>query len=164
MDLNARKDHFSRAVVRAVAAAAGVGANVPEFDQNSEDINFAAPDGPDGPGPKLDAQLKSSQNVAPTGDAFPFDLKVKNYNELRYPAGQLYVPRILVVVHVPPDPDDWFKCDPERIVMQRCAYWVNLAGREPTDNKETVRIDVPTAQVFDPAALRANLRRPGEAL
>jgi hypothetical protein len=42
MDLNARKDHFSRAVVRAIAAAAGVAATVPEFDQNSEDINFAA--------------------------------------------------------------------------------------------------------------------------
>ena len=42
MDLNARKDHFSRAVVRAVAAAAGVGASVPELDQDSEDIEFAA--------------------------------------------------------------------------------------------------------------------------
>jgi Domain of unknown function (DUF4365) len=164
MDLNARKDHFSRAVVRAVAAAAGVGATVPEFDQNSEDITFAAPDGPDGPGAKLDAQLKCSQNINPNGDTFPFDLEVKNYNALRHPADKLYVPRLLVVVHVPPDPDDWFKCDPDKIVMQRCAYWVNLAGGAETDNQTTIRIEVPTAQVFDPAALRANLRRPGEAL
>jgi hypothetical protein len=164
MDLNARKDHFSRAVVRAIAAAAGVGATVPEFDQNSEDINFAAPDEPEGPGAKLDAQLKCSQNIDPAGETFPFDLPVKNYNALRQPTDNLFVPRLLVVVHVPADPDDWFRCDPEKIVMQRCAYWVDLAGREATDNQTTIRIEVPTAQVFDPAALRANLRRPGEAL
>lgn len=113
MDLNARKDHFSRAVVRAIAAAAGVGAHVPELDQNSEDIEFSAPDTQEGPGPKLAGQLKCSENIDPSGESFPFDLPIKNYNDLRWPADSLYVPRILVLVHVPKDPEDWFACDPE---------------------------------------------------
>jgi hypothetical protein len=164
MDLNARKDHFSRAVARAIAAAAGVAASVPEHDQDSIDMCFAAPDSPEGPGPKLDAQLKCSQNVVPNGNAFPFDLGVKNYDDLRWPADSRYVPRILVVVHVPTDPADWFKCDPGQIVMKRCAYWVDLAGEPATTNTDTIRVKVPTAQIFDPGALLENLRRPGEQL
>lgn len=164
MDLNARKDHFSRAVVRAIAATAGVGATVPEFDQNSEDIEFAAPDTADGPGPKLAGQLKCSQNIEPAGDTFPYDLPIKNYNELRWPADGLYVPRILVLVHVPPEPEDWFSCDPEQIIMRRCAYWMSLAGQAAVENVAAVRIHVPTAQIFDVEALRENLRRPGDAL
>lgn len=164
MDLNARKDHFSRAVVRAVSAAAGIVATVPEHDQDSVDMTFAAPDSKDGPGPRLDAQLKCSENLAPSGEAFSFDLKVKNYNDLRHPAGSRYVPRILVVVHVPPDPADWFKCDPEQIVMRRCAYWVSLAGAPSTTNTATVAVQIPTAQVFNPESLLGHLRRPGEGL
>jgi hypothetical protein len=164
MDLNTRKDHFSRAVVRAIAAAAGIGASVPELDQNSEDIEFAAPDTDDGPGPKLAGQLKCSQNIDPSGDSFPYDLPIKNYNELRWPASKLYVPRVLILVHVPVEPADWFSCDPEQIVMRRCAYWMNLAGREAVDNVASVRVHVPTEQVFDVSALRENLKAPGEAL
>lgn len=164
MDLNARKDHFSRAIVRAIAAAAGVGANVPELDQNSEDINFAATDSDDGPGPKLDGQLKASQNIDPSGPSFTFDLNVKNYNDLRWPVETLYVPRILILIHIPPDPSGWMDCDPERIVLRRCAYWVSLAGAPATANTSTVAITVPTDQVFDVDALHNNLRAPGAAL
>jgi hypothetical protein len=164
MDLNTRKDHFSRAVVRAIAAAAGVRATVPEQDENSEDITFVAPDGLKGPGPKLDAQLKSTQNVTPQNGSFPYDLKVKNYNDLRYRSDQLFVPRILIVVHVPSDPDDWYKCDSEQIVMRRCAYWVDLAGAPPTQNQATVRIEVPVDQILDPPSLRDRLRPPGAEL
>src|SRR4249919_756186 len=67
MDVSARKDHFSRAVVRAIAAAEGVKADVPEQDENSCDIEFAAPDTATGPGGRLTAQLKCSENVDPTG-------------------------------------------------------------------------------------------------
>src|SRR4051812_17473424 len=84
MDLNAQKDHFSRAVVRAVAAVAGVTATVPEHDQDSIDFTFAAPDTDTEPGARLDAQLKCSQNIEPSNGVFSFDLPVKNYNDLRW--------------------------------------------------------------------------------
>ena len=163
MDLNARKDHFSRAIVRAVAATAGVRATVPEHDEDSEDISFAAPDA-DTPGAKLDAQLKCSQNVTPEGDAFSFTLPVKNYNDLRWPEHELYVPRILIVIHVPADPAEWMGCAPDKITLKRCAYWVSLAGAAPTENTSTVTVKIPTEQVFDAAALLAQLAPPGAAL
>lgn len=48
--------------------------------------------------------------------------------------------------------------------MRRCAYWMSLAGQGPVDNETSVRVHVPTSQVFDVAALRNNLKVPGEAL
>lgn len=164
MDLNSRKDHFSRAVVRAVAATAGVKATVPEQDEDSEDITFSAPDTDAAPGAKLDAQLKCSQNIEAEGNAFSFSLGVKNYNDLRWPTEELYVPRILIVVHVPPNPAEWMVSDPEKMTLKRCAYWVSLAGAEPTENVSTVNVKIPTEQLFDAAALLARLAPPGAAL
>lgn len=162
MDLNSRKDHFSRAVVRAVAATAGVTATVPEHDQDSADMSFAAPDTNEAPGARLDAQLKCSQNISPQDGRFSYALPVKNYNDLRW--AELYVPRILIVVHVPANPAEWMTTGPDRMVLKRCAYWVSLAGAGETENTSTVSITIPTEQVFDPAALIANLARPGAAL
>lgn len=91
MDLNSQKDHFSRAVVRAVAATAGVKATVPEQDEDSEDVTFTAPSTVAAPGAKLDAQLKCSQNISPEEGQFSYPLAVKNYNDLRWPVGERYV-------------------------------------------------------------------------
>jgi hypothetical protein len=163
MDLNSRKDHFSRAVVRAIAATAGVAATVPEHDQDSIDMTFAASDAVT-PGAKLDAQLKCSQNVEHDGNGFSFALPVKNYDDLRWPEDTLYVPRILIVVHVPPNPADWLISEPEKMTLKRCAYWVSLAGANATENTSTVSVNIPSEQVFDPAALLARLAPPGSAL
>lgn len=160
MDLNARKDHFSRAVVRAVAATAGVKATVPELDEDSEDITFKAPDTTK-PGAKLDAQLKCTQNLDINGDSFSYPLDVKNYNDLRWQREELYVPRILIVVHVPADPDEWMACATDQIVLKRCAYWASLAGQPATENTSTIGVTISTERVFDPIALLSNLDAPG---
>lgn len=153
MDLNSRKDHFSRAVVRAVAASAGIKATVPEQDEDSEDVTFSASDTDEAPGGKLDAQLKCSQNISAQNGYFSFPLPVKNYDDLRWPEDVLYVPRILIVVHVPADPAEWMVSDPEKMTLKRCAYWVSLAGADATENASTINVTIPTEQVFDPAAL-----------
>lgn len=162
MDLNACKDDYSRAVVRAIAAAAGVAASVPERDQDSIDLNLVAPDTHDAGGPQLDVQLKCSQNIDPSSDRFSFELPVKNYNDLR--RLPVYVPRVLVLVHVPADRQEWIACGPEQMVLKRCAYWTSLAGEPETPNTSTVAVTVPTEQVFGVEALLSNLKRPGELL
>jgi hypothetical protein len=164
MDLNAQKDHFSRAVVRAVAATAGIKATVPELDEDSEDVTFTAPSTDEAPSRKLDAQLKFSENIRPQDGAFSFPLEVKNYNDLRWPDSERYVPIILIVVHVPADPAEWMISDPDRIVLKRCAYWVSLAGAPATENTSSVSVRISTEQVFAPASLTAHLVPPGAAL
>lgn len=163
MDLNDRMDHFSRAVARAVAACAGVASTVPEHDQDSIDINFVASD-TDRPGAKLDAQLKSSKNITPTNGSFPYELKVKNYNDLRYPSEELYVPRILIVVHLPEDPKSWMDGNVDSMTLRHCAYWKNLAGAPETRNQRSISVDMPTDQIFCSDSLLAQMALPGEGL
>jgi hypothetical protein len=160
MDPNHQKDHFSRAVVRALAAAAGVGATVPEYDQNSRDVLFTADDTPDAPGLELQAQLKCTSGVDLTADEFTFQLPVRDYERLRQTGA--YIPRILIVVVVPDDPTDWIvTTSPEQIALKRCAYWRSLAGKPSTTNTSSVGVKMRTADVFDVAALLNNLQRPG---
>jgi hypothetical protein len=162
MNLNDRKDHFSRAVVRAVAATAGVPATVPEHDHGSRDITFQAVDTQEAVGRALDAQLKCTAGVDTSGDDFSFDLPVHNYQALRKVPRM--VPIILVVVVVPDDPDTWVTLDSEQMVLRKCAYWQSLSGFPETDNTSTVAVKIPTSQVFDCNALHANLAEPGEDL
>lgn len=158
MDLNAQKDHFSRAVVRAVAAAAAIKCDVPSHDEDSIDFELVAPDAhPTVPGRRLSIQAKSGQNCAPQNGTISYPLPIKNYNDLR---GTAYVPRILVVVHVPSDPAEWIASDPERMVFRRCAYWTTLAGEPETTNTSTVTVTIPSDQVFDVDALEGCMTLP----
>jgi Domain of unknown function (DUF4365) len=127
-------------------------------------VTFTAPGTDTAPGAKLDAQLKCSQNISPRNGRFAFALPVKNYNDLRWSEAELYVPRILIVVHVPDDPAEWLVSHPDRMVLKRCAYWVSLAGAPATKKASTVNVSIPTEQVFAPAALIAKLAPPGAAL
>jgi hypothetical protein len=163
MHITHQQDYFSRAVVHAVAAAAGVASDIPPYDQNSKDIHFEMEDTEDAAGPQLDAQLKCVTTVDVFGTEFSYDLDVKNYKDLIKPV--TYVPRILILVVVPPDPVDWLLAvSPETITLKRCAYWVSLHGQPPTTNTSTIAVKIPTSQVFDVAGLLSNLQPPGEAL
>jgi hypothetical protein len=89
-----------------------------------------------------------------------YDLKAKNYEELRHT--DLQVPRILVVVAVPPDVSAWVEQDEERLLMRYCGWWVSLRGLDASTNTSTVRVEVPRAQRFDVAGLTALMDRLGQ--
>ena len=164
MHITAQKDHFSRAVVRAVAAAAGIDASVPPHDQNSKDIEFTAPDVAGVAGGQLAAQLKCTHTVDTSAESFTYDLDIKDYDRLRVEREKLYVPRVLILVDVPEDPEDWILSKPEQMVLKRCAYLVSLTGLPATSNTSTVAVKIPTEQVFDVQGLLGNLKPPGDAL
>ncbi len=149
------QSEFGVAYVRAVAHAAGF------FTQEANRLLDG--DGVDltvfqrGPGgvvrsPRLDLQVKTTITL-PLADPFPHDLEAKNHQELTSTEWQ--VPRILVVVVVPPAPADWVEADEERLVLLRCGYWLSLRGGAPTTNSSTHRVQIPRAQVFHVDPLRA---------
>ncbi len=75
------------------------------------------------------------------------------YDDLR--SKTVDIPRILVVLCLPPDPAAWLAHSADQLVLKRCANWVNLrgAGPKPKDNTSGVTVKLPKAQVFSPAGL-----------
>jgi hypothetical protein len=162
MYISHQQEAFSLAYVRAVAAAAGFRVQEgTQPDDDSVDLTIAAR-GPGGTvrSPKLDLQIKSRLGRPMEEPTWPYDLKAKNYEDLRHT--DLQVPRILVVVAVPHDVSAWIEQDEERLLMRYCGWWVSLRGLDASTNTSTVRLDVPRLQHFDVASLAALMDRLGQ--
>jgi len=147
-----QKEQFSIGYVRAVAAAARVNIYRLEVDADSIDIGFAVKSVAGSPvSPKLDAQLKCVTELAGTDSEWRYPLKIKNYNEL---VGEHYVPRILVVVLIPPDVTHWIRQSTDSLVLCRCGYWASLRPLDPSENDASVTVSISRTAVFSPEALR----------
>ena len=162
--LNDLKSEFSHAYVRAVAHAAGYFVQEANraFDGDGVDLTLLDR----GPGgvvrsPRLEVQLKATADAI-VGDPFPFDLSVKNYDELR--AENVQTPRILVVVVVPADIATWVSASENELVVRHCGYWVSLLGAAESPNTATVRVRLSRASCFhvDPVKAMMNRIREGD--
>jgi hypothetical protein len=97
-------------------------------------------------------QVKSYSGEA-QGDPWAYDLDVKSYRDLI--ATEYQVPRVLLVVRVPADVQDWMVHSEDQLVLRRCGYWHSLRGAPPTLNTSTTRVQILRANVFDATALTA---------
>jgi len=157
--LNNLEAGFSHAYVRAIAHAAGYFAEEAgrERDNDGVDLELFSRDAHGVVrSPTVCLQVKATQ-TNPQKDPIPFDLDVKNYDELRATSWQ--VPRILVVVFVPKDPDQWAQCSRSQLVLRRCGYWQSLRGEPRTSNSSTIRVTIPRTNLLDVAAVQAIMDR-----
>lgn len=147
-----QKEQFSIAYVRAVAAAARVVTCQRDVDADSIDIGFAVKSvaGCHTP-PRLEAQIKCTTHLGGSESVWRYRLKVKNYNEL---LGTHYIPRILIVVSIPPSVSDWINQTEECLSLYKCGYWVSLRGLDRSKSTSKVTISIPKDQVFSPDAFR----------
>jgi hypothetical protein len=156
MELNQRKQAFSVAYARAVASVAGFTVYSPEVDDDSVDLGIAA--GSSHPRrPRLEAQMKCSADDVLGASSFPFFLIKKNYDDLR--VVELVVPRILVVVRVPPDPNDWLDITEERALLRFSGYWHSLRGAQDTSNESGITVHIQRSRLFDAAQLKELMAR-----
>ena len=143
MHITNQMEQFSIAYVKAIAAQAGVNPYKYDVDDDSIDIGFAIKDNKRS---HIGIQLKcTGKAVDPNKEAFPFDLPIKNYNDLR---GETTIPRLLVVVCVPENTDEWTKQTEEELCLRHCGYWCSLEGMPETENKTSVRIQIPRKNIF----------------
>jgi hypothetical protein len=157
-----QKEQFSIAYLRAIVAVAGYNITSVEVDEDSIDIGLRGNrrDGTLRKAPVLDVQAKCTATDDGQGLHLPFDLSIKNYDDLR--ESSRHVPLILVVVCVPPDLASWLEETPEHTAMRRCAYWISVRGQQPTANTTTCRVQVPRAQRFTVAAVHEIMSRLGD--
>ena len=102
--------------------------------------------------PAIELQLKATVNLgSPTGGYFRFALKKRNYDLL---IAESQTPRLLMVLDLPDDEDEWMTISEESLVLRRRAYWANLAGLEERTNLATVTVRIPCRNVFDVPSLQ----------
>jgi hypothetical protein len=145
------KEDFGEAYVKAVAAAAGCWVQWFSRDYDGVDgqITRYGHEGtfPDNP---LRFQLKTTHAAVTVDDGLRYELPVKNYDKLRVRRGPSAV---LIVVVVPESPSDWISQDDTQLIMTRAGYWRSLYGAAETTNRASIAVTMPTAQLFDVAAL-----------
>ncbi len=159
MTLNDLKSEFSHAYVRAVAHAAGYFVHEANrsYDADGVDLTlFSRSPAGTVRSPRLDLQLKATAATV-AESPFPYDLDVKNYDELR--SEQLQVPRILVVVSVPDTTASWVTATEDELVLRRCGYWKSLRGEAATVNRATVRIRIDRSACFHVDQVKAIMDR-----
>lgn len=107
--------------------------------------------------PSLDLQLKATTVLGESRNgSFSFRLKVSTYDDLR---NRTLVPRLLVVLDLPGNQEDWLEVTPENLVLRRCAYWMSLCGLGTAIGEKSVTVHIPEENVFDTEQLRRLIQR-----
>jgi hypothetical protein len=160
MELNMRKEQYSYAYIRAVASVAGFSCTKPEVDDDSIDMTIAKRGG-NGTirSPRVDAQVKCSAADIVGLFTVDFSLKLKNYDELR--SEDVLVPRILIVVVVPEQLDEWLGHSETEMSMRHCGYWTSLRGAPASPNSTSHTVNLPRTQFFTYQELAAMMARIG---
>ena len=157
---NLQMEEFSLAYISAVAAQAGYQVTRPKVDLDSVDGVLMASFGRR---PRIEFQAKATARDMLRADSLHFPLPVKNYNELR---ADTRTPRILIVVLVPQEKDQWVKQTTDELCLRHCGYWLSLEGSPAVPNTSSVSVAIPTTNIFDGAQLGDLMTRAdaGEAL
>lgn len=160
MQITHRMEQFSSAYVRAIASVVGCVISKPEYDEDSVDFSLSRR-GKHGYiySPNVDVQLKCSYSVPVENGHIKFPLSIKNYNELR--SVNVSNPRILILVIIPRDIDQWLDHNEQRLVLHHCGYWTTLRGLPETNNTTSVTIDIPQNQTFSTFALKTIMDKVG---
>ena len=146
---NDQAERLSMAYAHAVAARAGYVTAVYDLDRDGIDLRIQA--GGD-MRPALELQMKATINLRQTdAENFSFRLPVRNYNLLRI---RTMTPRLLVVLDLPRDEQQWLTITEDQLVIRHRAYWLNLRDYEETSYPERVPVPIPRANLFDVAGLR----------
>jgi Domain of unknown function (DUF4365) len=158
MDINQRKEQFSKAYIHAVATIAGYSVSRPDVDDDSIDLALAAKgEGDTARRPRIELQAKCTHSNNGDEENFVYDLKIKNYDDLRI---ETIVPRILVVVVVPDlDFNLWMRYTEDEMCLRHRGYWCSILGYPDTPNDTTVRVSMPRTNLFSPDNLRAMMER-----
>lgn len=100
----------------------------------------------------FDFQTKTTHNWTLEGGEIVYDLEAEAYNDLVSRAGTGALPFLLVLLCIPNDDTVWLDVTAERLILQKCAYWLQIDG-VITNNVATRRVRIPVANVFTPTAV-----------
>ena len=152
---NKIKEEINLAYIVAVAAVKSFATEITRIDNDSIDATicyngYLVPGESTLYSPSIKLQLKATSNTHISEDAIHFPLPIKNYDDLRAKSA---TPRLLVVLCLPEIKDEWVTHSTDKLIVKKCAYYLNLYGFPESDNERTVTVKIPLANVFSPDSL-----------
>ena len=144
---NDKKEQLSLVYACAVATACGYTFSTQNLDRDSIDLTVSSRSSRRA---SVSFQLKCTSSPDWDGDALKYQLKAKNYNDL---VAQRQVPLLLLVMELPPNPEDWLSISQEQLVLKRCAWWFSIIGQPETD-KGSKQVLIPRSNLFGIEAMR----------
>ena len=106
----------------------------------------------------LNLQLKASSKHRPDGDSFSFQLSKKNYDDLR--EVELSVPKLLVILELPGDENEWLSVTPQQLILKKCAFWANLKEFPPLpEDQQSKTVTISRRNIFSPETLQTIMER-----
>ena len=158
-----RQDALSGAYIRAVCAAAGCGVDAVTLDNDKVDyLVRARVNGRVRSKPQIDIQAKCQMSGSATSDPISYSLDLETYDNLR--DVKVCIPRILVLVLVPNDVQEWLAQSEHALTLRHCAYWVSLKGKEASENTTSQTVHIPRKNLFGPEVLRAIMVKTADGL
>ncbi len=153
------ESELSYAYLHAVASKAGMACNVAgrHEDNNGVDATLTAwgPFTNGGYLTEVDIKVQLKATIATPADDGTnlsyFLSGVNRYNDLR--TETVDVARILVVLFLPADAQNWLGHSENELALRRCAYWQSLRGAPATTNGTGATVYLPKVQMFTPQAL-----------
>lgn len=107
---------------------------------------------------ELHLQLKATfQPLREVGGCWSFSLPIHQYNRLRVPG--VLIQRLLVVLQLPENAEDWLRHSEEGLIAKRCAYWVSLRDAPASENATSQTVRVPRQNLLSPANLMELMTR-----
>lgn len=109
-------------------------------------------------GVSFDCQLKATINWLEEDATIVYDLEVDTYNKIIYRHQNSTTPCLLILLCLPGDEAEWLQISEEELKLRKCCYYYYING-EPTNNRRTVRIRIPKANIFSPDAVNQLIER-----
>ncbi|MDX1928287.1 MAG: DUF4365 domain-containing protein [Pirellulaceae bacterium] len=101
----------------------------------------------------IEVQLKSTrQQLTRTEKGISFQLDAACYNRFR--KVNVMAQRLLILLHLPPDQNDWVTVEPEKMTSRNCVYWVSLRGAPKIDEgNSSITVHFPEKNILTPSVL-----------
>ena len=153
------ESELSYAYLHAVASKAGMACSSGNRheDNNGIDATLTAwgPFANGGYLTEVDIKVQLKATVAvPTDDGTNFSYflsGVTRYDDLR--TETVEAARILVVLFLPADAQEWLNHSEDQLALRKCAFWQSLRRAPATTNGSGATVYLPKAQMFTPQSL-----------
>jgi hypothetical protein len=100
----------------------------------------------------IDVRLKATYQDLPEQDGWlSYGLTVPHYDKLRLE--EVASPRLLVLLRLPANPEEWLQISEDAMIARRCAYWASLRGAPASGNRQSQTVYIRRQNLMSPQGL-----------